>query len=591
MTTTHDQPTPTATTDDAPGPVTASPLVAVQDLRVSFKGTEVVRGVSLSVAPGECVAVVGESGSGKSVTARSLLGLAGPGSTVRASAFTVSGRDALGFGAREWRSLRGRFAGLVLQDALVSLDPLRTVGAEIAEVLAVHDVVPRRWRESRALELLESVGVPEPEVRARQRPHELSGGLRQRVLIASAIAAEPELIIADEPTTALDVTVQAQILRLLAERRAAGTALLLISHDLAVVGSIADRILVMRDGQVVEQGPAADVLAAPAHAYTRALLAAVPSAASRGTRLTDGTPLPPRPTPRPPAPAVCADTAPVLSVSRLTHSYGPRRVVDDVSFTLHRGETLGIVGESGSGKTTVARLAMALLQPAHGQVTLHGAPWSDLPERRRRPHRPTVQLISQNPLDSFDPRHTTARLIAEPLRLPRRERRTRVLDLLARVGLPPDVADRHPRELSGGQRQRIAIARALGPRPDVLVCDEPVSALDVSVQAQVLDLLAELQAEYGTAMVFISHDLGVVHHVADRVLVMKDGRVVERGEVDEVFTAPRHPYTRDLVAAVPRLPAQADHRLRRKKAAQRPAPFGGDAGGSSPADPPSRTEP
>ncbi|MEV1001061.1 ABC transporter ATP-binding protein [Nonomuraea sp. NPDC050202] len=567
--------------------VQPSPLVAVADLRVSFKGTEVVRGVSLSVAPGECVAIVGESGSGKSVTARTLLGLAGPGSAVRASAFTVAGQDALGFGEREWRALRGRFAGLVLQDALVSLDPLRTVGAEIGEVLAVHDVVPRRWRESRTLELLEAAGVPEPEVRVRQRPHELSGGLRQRVLIASAIAAEPELIIADEPTTALDVTVQAQILRLLAERKAEGTALLLISHDLAVVGSIADRILVMRDGRVVEEGPAGEVLAAPAHDYTRALLAAVPSAASRGTRLTDGTPLPHRPRTLSAAPpsapsaarAAASDAAPaeapavsgaaqaasgavpgaggepVLAAVNLTRSYGSRRVVEDVSFALHRGETLGIVGESGSGKTTVARLAMALLEPDHGRVTLHGEPWSGPRERPRRPRRPTIQLISQNPLDSFDPRHTTARLIAEPLRLPRAERRARVLDLLARVGLPPEVAGRHPRELSGGQRQRIAIARALGPRPDVLVCDEPVSALDVSVQAQVLDLLAELQAEYGTAMVFISHDLGVVHHIADRVLVMKDGRVVEEGQVDEVFTAPRHPYTRDLVAAVPRLPA------------------------------------
>ncbi|MCF6470310.1 ABC transporter ATP-binding protein, partial [Nonomuraea sp. MG754425] len=278
MTATRDEHAPTT------GPQAPAPLVGVRDLRVGFGGTEVVRGVSLSVAPGECVAIVGESGSGKSVTARTLLGLAGPGSQVRAAAFTVAGRDALGFGEREWRALRGRFAGLVLQDALVSLDPLRTVGAEIGEVLAVHDVVPRAWRPSRVLELLESVGVPEPETRAGQRPHELSGGLRQRVLIASAIAAEPELIIADEPTTALDVTVQAQILRLLGERKAAGTALLLISHDLAVVGSIADRVLVMHDGRIVEEGPAPDVLAAPAHDYTRALLAAVPSAASRGTR-------------------------------------------------------------------------------------------------------------------------------------------------------------------------------------------------------------------------------------------------------------------------------------------------------------------
>ncbi|WP_214318075.1 dipeptide ABC transporter ATP-binding protein [Nonomuraea sediminis] len=519
-------------------------LLDVEDLRVSFGGTEVVHGLSLSVAAGECVAIVGESGSGKSVTARTLLGLTGPGSTVRATAFRVSGRDALAFTQRDWRRLRGKFAGLVLQDALGSLDPLRTVGAEIAEVLAEHDVVPRAGRTGRVLELLEAVGVPEPALRARQHPHQLSGGLRQRALIASAIAADPELIIADEPTTALDVTIQAQILRLLAERKAAGTALLLISHDLAVVASIADRILVMKDGLVVEEGPAADVLAAPAHDYTKALLTAVPSAASRGTRLTTGTPRT--------RPAINPSTE-VLAGTALTRSYGPRRVVDDVTFTLREGETLGIVGESGSGKTTLARLALGLLEPDAGQITLHRRPWSHQREGARRPLRPRIQLISQNPLDSFDPRHTVARLIAEPLRLPRAERGERVLDLLARVGLPPETAARHPRELSGGQRQRVAIARALGPRPDVLVCDEPVSALDVSVQAQVLDLLADIQAEYGTAMLFISHDLGVVHHVADRVLVMKDGLVVEEGDVDEVFIRPRHPYTQALVAAVPRM--------------------------------------
>ncbi|MFG1944046.1 dipeptide ABC transporter ATP-binding protein [Nonomuraea sp. NPDC048826] len=527
-----------------------TPLVSVEDLRVSFGGTEVVRGVSLSVAPGECVAVVGESGSGKSVTARTLLGLTGPGSSVRAAAFRVAGRDALAFTPADWRRLRGGFAGLVLQDALVSLDPLRTIGAEIAEVLTVHDVVPRGRRAQRALELLDAVGVPEPALRARQYPHQLSGGLRQRALIASAIAADPRLIIADEPTTALDVTIQAQILRLLAERRAAGTALLLISHDLAVVASIADRILVMKDGRVVEEGTAREVLAAPAHDYTRELLAAVPSAASRGTRLTTGAPH------RRPDPDLSAQ---VLAGTGLARSYGPRRVVDDVSFTLHGGETLGIVGESGSGKTTLARLALGLLEPDAGQVTLHRTPWSGRRERERRPLRPRIQLISQNPLDSFDPRHTVFRLIAEPLRLPRAERRARVLDLLARVGLPPETAARHPRELSGGQRQRVAIARALGPRPDVLVCDEPVSALDVSIQAQVLDLLADIQAEYGTAMVFISHDLGVVHHVADRVLVMKDGRVVEEGDVATVFARPRHPYTRTLVASVP-LPTPSPHR-------------------------------
>ncbi|GAA1669867.1 ABC transporter ATP-binding protein [Nonomuraea maheshkhaliensis] len=564
------EPSATPTAGETPAststPASSSALVAVEDLRVSFGAAEVVRGVSLSIAPGECVAIVGESGSGKSVTARSLLGLAGPGSRVRASAFTISGRDALRFRPGDWRRLRGGFAGLVLQDALVSLDPLRTVGAEIAEVLTTHDVVPRARRAERVLELLESVRVPEPALRAGQRPHELSGGLRQRVLIASAIAAAPELIIADEPTTALDVTVQAGILRLLAGRKAAGTALLLISHDLAVVASIADRVLVMRDGQVVEQGPAREVLAAPAHAYTRSLLAAVPSASSRGTRLTTGTRATERTratdggcvasAPESAVQAAGPGPAPVLAATGLSRSYGPRHVVDDVSFTLYRGETLGIVGESGSGKTTLARLALGLLTPDEGSVTLHQQAWSALPERRRRPFRPRIQLISQNPLDSFDPRHTTGRLIAEPLRAGgRAERRARVRELLARVGLPPETAARHPRELSGGQRQRVAIARALAPRPDVLVCDEPVSALDVSIQAQVLDLLADLQAEDGTALLFISHDLGVVHHLAHRVLVMKDGRVVEEGDVDEVFSRPRHPYTRDLVTAVPRLPA------------------------------------
>ncbi|GGP07260.1 ABC transporter ATP-binding protein [Nonomuraea glycinis] len=583
-------------------------LLAAEDLRVSFVGTEVVRGISLSVAPGECVAIVGESGSGKSVTARSLLGLAGPGSVVRAGAFRIAGRDALGFGPGDWRRLRGRFAGLVLQDALVSLDPLRTVGAEIGEVLAVHDAVPRARRTERTLELLASVGVPDPAARARQYPHQLSGGLRQRVLIASAIAAEPELIIADEPTTALDVTVQAQILRLLAERKAGGTALLLISHDLAVVASIADRVLVMKDGRTVEEGPTGQVLSAPEHPYTRSLLAAVPSAASRGTRLSTAPPLvgaaartagespavgggprtaaelPPagggvRVAGEPPPVGRAVSRAwPVLAGVGLSKSYGARTVVDEVSFVLHEGETLGIVGESGSGKTTLARLALGLLEPDAGRVSLHRRPWSGVPERGRRPLRPRIQLISQNPLDSFHPRHTVGRLIAEPLSLSvsaslsaslsasasasrslsRGERRDRVLDLLARVGLGPEVAGRHPRELSGGQRQRVAIARALGPRPDVLVCDEPVSALDVSIQAQVLDLLAEIQAEYGTAMLFISHDLGVVHHVSDRVLVMKDGQVVEEGDVEQVFTRPRHAYARALVAAVPRLPRARD---------------------------------
>ncbi|MEV4378578.1 ABC transporter ATP-binding protein [Streptosporangium sp. NPDC049644] len=550
-------------------------LIDIEDLRVGFPGAgvEAVRGVSLSIEAGECVAIVGESGSGKSVTARTLVGLTGPGASVTASRFTVDGRDALGFGARDWRRLRGRFAGLVLQDALTSLDPLRTVGDEIAEVLATHDVVPRAARRKRVIELLDAVGVPEPEVRARQYAHQLSGGLRQRALIASAIAADPPLIIADEPTTALDVTVQAQILRLLAARKATGTALLMISHDLAVVSAIADRVLVMKDGVIVEEGKTGRVLALPRHDYTRLLLAAVPSAISRGTRLSaiaaGGVAL------RTPLPERTVDhAAPILEASGLSAAYGSRTVVDDVSFEVFPGETLGIVGESGSGKTTVARLVLGLLEPTSGEVLLGGEPWSGIPERGRRTRRPRIQVISQNPLGSFDPRYTVGRLVAEPLRgassgsgshrgasfgsgsrrgAPASWRKDRVAELLDRVGLPADVAGHHPRRLSGGQRQRVAIARALATRPDVLVCDEPVSALDVSIQAQVLDLLAEIQAADGTAMIFISHDLGVVHHVADRVLVMRAGWVVEEGYVDEVFFLPQHDYTRELLGAVPKL--------------------------------------
>ncbi|MFI7218828.1 dipeptide ABC transporter ATP-binding protein [Micromonospora maritima] len=540
-------------------------LVAVEDLHVDFAtptGTvAAVRGLDLTVEAGECVAVVGESGSGKSVTARTLVGLAGPAARVRAARLELGGQDVRDLSVRRWRRLRGRLAGLVVQDALVSLDPLRTVGAEIAEVLATHDVVGRRERAGRAVHLLDQVHVPQPERRARQRPHQLSGGLRQRALIASAIAGEPALLIADEPTTALDVTVQAQILALLAERRDAGQSLLLISHDLAVVGRLADRVLVMRDGRVVEQGPTARLLRAPTHPYTRQLLAAVPSASSRGRRLAEpprlrehcGVPVltrPPLPT-RPPF-----DPAdPVLVATGLTKRYGAHTVVRDVSLTVTRGETIGLVGESGSGKSTVARMVAGLLAPDAGEVTFEGVPWTAVAERNRRPRRRRLQVISQDPLSSFDPRYTVGRVVAENLDPggDRVDRRDRVVDLLRRVGLGAELLDRHPRGLSGGQRQRLAIARAIAPRPSLIVCDEPVSALDVSVQAQILDLLAELRAADGTALLFISHDLGVVHHLADRVSVMRDGAVIEQGPVGDVFTYPRHEHTRALLDALPTL--------------------------------------
>ncbi|CCH32008.1 ABC transporter ATP-binding protein [Actinosynnema sp. NPDC047251] len=572
-------------------------LLVVEGLDVTFPGVRAVRGASFTLDAGECLAIVGESGSGKSVTARSLVGLAGDTATVRAGTLSFDGRDLTGVGEAGWRRVRGREIGLVLQDALVSLDPLRTVGAEIGEALRVHGVVDRAERPARVRELLTGVGVPEPDRRARQHPHQLSGGLRQRALIASALAARPRLLIADEPTTALDVTVQAQVLRLLRGLKDEGTALLLISHDLSVVAGIADRIAVMYGGVVVEHGPVRDVLEDPCHPYTQALIAAVPGTRPRGVRLSttppdnpapgpDGCPFAarcaraddrcrtalPEPVPGPrcwyPAPAapvpVDLTAAPppvigeplveVVGVSKRFRA--PDRswydAVKDVSFTLRRGETLGLVGESGSGKTTAARIALGFTTPDAGEVRFLGERWSGLPERARRARRTRIQTVHQDPLGSFDPRYTVRRLIAEAVaRTGRRgrDRRDRVAELLDQVGLSRALLDRRPRELSGGQRQRVSVARALGTEPDVLVCDEPVSALDVSVQAQILDLLLDLRRETGAALLFISHDLGVVRHVSDRVAVMTGGGIVETGPVDDIFDRPAHPYTRELLAA------------------------------------------
>ncbi|MBJ9727387.1 dipeptide ABC transporter ATP-binding protein [Burkholderia cenocepacia] len=532
----------------------AAPLARIERLTIGFRGprgTQAVVGpLDLAVHAGECVALVGESGSGKSVTARSLVGLNGPHAVIDAARFEIAGIDARGHRERDWRAIRGRRIGYVLQDALVSLDPLGRVRDLVAE--ALHDT-RRRDVAARSADLLRSVGIDDPERRLPQYPHQLSGGLRQRVLIGTAIAGGASLLIADEPTTALDMTVQRQILSLLRARRDAGDAILLISHDLAVVAELADRVLVMRAGQVVEQGSARDVLSAPTHPYTRALLAAIPTAASRGFRLAtaERVPLPPK--------RIDAQ-APVLAVDALTKRYGGRDAppaVDGVSFSLARGETLGIVGESGSGKSTVARIVLGLVEPDAGTVTLDGQPWNGIPEAARRTRRARLQLIAQDPYSSFDPRYSVGRIIGEGLEvvgLHGDARRRRVLQLLDEVQLGAACLDRYPRELSGGQRQRVAIARAFASNPALLVADEPVSALDVSIQAQVLDLLADLQAEHGTAMLFISHDLGVVHHVADRILVMRRGRVVESGPVTQVFDAPSHPYTASLLDALPTLP-------------------------------------
>ncbi|MET9262092.1 ABC transporter ATP-binding protein [Amycolatopsis sp. NPDC004079] len=517
----------------------AEPLLAVEDLRVDFRtrtGTvQAVRGVGFALAAGRCLAIVGESGSGKSATARALLGLAGPGARVTASRMELAGVDLRSLREEDWRTVRGGRIGLVAQDALVSLDPLRTVGAEISEALRNHS----RRDAPTPVDLLERVHVPEPRERARQRPHELSGGLRQRALIASGLAGDPAVLVADEPTTALDVTVQARVLALLAEERDRGMALLLITHDLSLVSSFADDVIVMRAGQVVESGPVPQVLAQPEHTYTKTLLAAVP-----GTE------------PKDPPPA--REYVELLRADGVTYRHrsadlAARRGVFDVSLALAAGEVLGVVGESGSGKSTLASLLLGLETPQRGEITLGGQPWSRTSERARRSLRGRVQLVQQDPLGSFDPRHRVERIIRDALPAgSRHDRADRIGELLAQVGLPGELRARRPRQLSGGQRQRVAIARALAPGPEVIVCDEPVSALDVSVQAKVLSLFLDLQRRLGVSLVFISHDLGVIREVADRVLVLRDGRVVEQGPTERVFAEPEHEYTKALLAAVPR---------------------------------------
>jgi peptide/nickel transport system ATP-binding protein len=551
-------------------------LLSVSNLAVRFGTATVVSGVSFDVRPGECVGIVGESGSGKSVTARALLGLAGRRARVTADALAFDDTEIQNASPRRLRSLRGREIGYVSQGALVALDPLRPVGREISDSLRLHTSSTPAQRRARVLELLAEVGVPEPQLRAGQRPDELSGGLRQRAVIASAIALRPRLLIADEPTTALDSTVQAGILDLLERLRDEGTALILISHDLAVVSRLASRVLVMNGGQIVESGPTAQVLGAPQHPYTRRLIAAVPTDRPRGSRLTG----PAAPIPSAPAaggvansgtrvaddsrtavsgPAATAspefpNNAAVVTASHLSRRFGDRLAVDDVSFTLERGRTLGVVGESGSGKTTVARLVLALDRPDAGDVRVLGRPWTTATERERHPLRPRIGAIYQDALSSFDPRLTVGRILADALSHGRSTRAgDEVARLLGRVGLDAAVAARRPLHLSGGQQQRVAIARAIAAEPDVIVCDEPVSSLDVSVQAQVLDLLDDLQRDLGISYLFITHDLGVVRHVSDEVLVMQHGRVVERGATEAVFARPREEYTRALFASAPRI--------------------------------------
>ncbi|WP_406429561.1 dipeptide ABC transporter ATP-binding protein [Streptomyces sp. NBC_01589] len=557
-------------------------LVEVSDLTISFDGADGVRavdGLSFTLEEGAALGVVGESGSGKSASAYALLGLhRGTGATVGGS-IRVAGVDVQAADDAELRALRGAKAAMVFQDPLSSLDPYYAVGDQIAEVYRVHTRASGRAARARAVDVLDRVGIPDAARRSRSRPHEFSGGMRQRALIAMALACEPQLLIADEPTTALDVTVQAQILDLLHTlRRETGMGLLLVTHDVGVAAESVDEVLVMQSGREVERGPVAEVLGAPRQSYTRELLAAVPRVDPKrpepelvpAGRVADAG------EPRPDAAVSRAARVgePLLEAIDLRREFGRGRsrvtAVDGVSLTVHPGETLGIVGESGSGKTTLGRMLVRLLDPTAGRLHYRGTEIGSLSDKALRPHRRELQMVFQDPVASLNPRRSIGESVADPLRaagaLDDTRVRARVQELLERVGLDPDRYDRYPHEFSGGQRQRVGIARALAADPKLIVCDEPVSALDVTTQAQVTALLAELQRELGLGLVFIAHDLAVVRQVSDRVAVMRQGRIVEQGSVDEVYGAPQDPYTKQLLAAVPALdPALAAVRRAARK--------------------------
>ncbi|WP_417506896.1 dipeptide ABC transporter ATP-binding protein [Microbacterium sp.] len=535
-----------------------SAVISATDLRISYgdkdRRREVVHGVSFEIAEGETLALVGESGSGKSTTAHALLGLLPEGGRVDGGRVLLGDLDISGWSDRALRGIRGPEIGLVPQDPTTSLDPVRTIGAQVEEILRLHGHRDRRSRRARAIELLDRVGIDDPELRARQYPHELSGGMRQRVLIATAIALRPRLLIADEPTSALDATVQRKVLDLLDElQREEGTSILLVTHDLGVAADRAERLVVLKDGRIVEQGSSEAVLAAPADPYTKQLLADAPAFAT-GFRRPDAPPF------LRDAAAVAAENPWAIVADGLVKEFRVAgrerfRAVDDVSFRVRKGTTHALVGESGSGKTTTARLITRFHQPDAGTIEVDGDDVTHAKREQLRVLRRRIQLVYQNPFASLDPRQQIADIVAEPLVNfgvgSRTERRERALALLDRVSLPAEVARRTPRELSGGQRQRVAIARALAIDPDIVVLDEAVSALDVTVQARILELLTSLQAELGLTYLFISHDLAVVRRISHTVSVMRRGRIVEEGQTEDLFRDPQHDYTRELLAAVP----------------------------------------
>ena len=536
-------------------------LLEVKDLSVDFgtgeKAVHAVRGVSFDIKRGETVALVGESGSGKSVTALSVLQLLPyPSASHPTGSIRFQGQELVGASTRELLSVRGNRISMIFQEPMTSLNPLHTIERQVNEVLILHKGLSREAARKRTLELLEQVGIPEAAKRLDAYPHQLSGGQRQRVMIAMALANEPDLLIADEPTTALDVTIQAQILKLLKSLQARyGMALLFITHDLGIVRKMADRVCVMTQGRIVEQGPVAEVFDRPQHSYTQHLLSAEPKG----------------------RPAAADPAAPeILRLDELKVHFPIRRglmrrtvghvkAVDGVSIALREGHTIGLVGESGSGKTTLG-LALLKLERSQGGIRFDGRDLQGMSQRELRPLRREMQIVFQDPFSSLSPRMSVGEIIGEGLEVHRigtpAERATMIEQVLREVGLDPASRDRYPHEFSGGQRQRISIARALVLKPRLIVLDEPTSALDMSVQAQIVDLLRDLQQKYKLAYLFISHDLKVVRALADEVVVLRHGKVVERGSASQIFEAPQTPYTQALIAAAFNLEAiGADNRV------------------------------
>ncbi|MDC4791011.1 ABC transporter ATP-binding protein [Acinetobacter baumannii] len=562
-----------------------TPLLHIENLRVSFKGEdkqyiETVKGISFDIPTNTTVALVGESGSGKSVTSLATMGLlpVGQSKIDEKSKIIFEGKDLLGLSRTEMRKICGKDIAMIFQEPMSSLNPVFTVGNQIAEVLCLHMGMSRKQARQRVLELLKEVGIPSPETKIDAYPNQLSGGQQQRVMIAMAIACEPKLLIADEPTTALDVTIQKQIIDLLESlRKRRQMSMLFITHDLALVGEIADQVIVMRHGEIREQGTAEQVLEQPKDVYTRALLYCRPQMSQRPYRLPvtsdfmrqennilveqsfDVSEIPERKR------GLNGDEQIILEVKDLKKSFYSRKglfgkeefqAVKGVSFKLAKGKTLGLVGESGSGKTTVGLLLMRLHQASGGQALIEGKDILSLTEKEFAKYQRKIQIIFQNPYASLNPRFTIGQILLEPMQIhgigkDDAERKQIALGLLERVNLPEQAYYRYPHEFSGGQRQRIAIARCLTLKPEILICDESVSALDVSVQAQVLNLLQDLQDEFGLSYIFISHDLSVVKYISDQVMVMNHGEVVEIANSDELYAHPQHDYTKRLLQAIP----------------------------------------